>query len=101
MCQEISDHIGQRMEGSSDKPDRTMEVLKEASIFDTADWPTNKDDLTNYGNNEINHLCEHFSLVLGRMGADQTKIREEWTQAKAMIGSKLLQTPKPKKKSKH
>lgn len=53
-------------------------VISCFAVFDTCNLPdSNSDDLTNYGKDEIDTLCQHFSELLVAKGYNPEKVLEE------------------------
>ena len=59
------------------------------SIVDLTTCP-DKESSTDFGDDEIDCLVEHFTPVLLEGGCDPSKIPDEWTALKAGVYSQLV-----------
>ena len=53
-------------------------VFKNINILDCSRWPSEKENLSSYGESEMNELVDHFSELLTKNGCDIDKIIPEW-----------------------
>lgn len=61
---------------------QTDKILKAMCKLDPKHWP---EDLTEYGNEEVLLLLEHFKEVLTKNGCDVESVMSEWTRLKKVI----------------
>ena len=96
--QGIIDTVTQRINGRLENAaDPTRLVFQATRIFHLNVWPDNREDLAQFGNNELQVLCDHFATVLDRLGCDRRALQREWVQVKAHLGNRLLQVhPRPR-----
>lgn len=69
-------------------------VLQLARVFDCRDWPRDRQDLARYGNDQVDQLTQHFDRVLARMQCNTAQIPNEWMQAKAHLGRRIVNNPR-------
>lgn len=56
-------------------------VLKSFHIMEPRNWPTEKDQIIEYGQSEVNILTEHYrSLLLSKGTIDPQLISDEWSE---------------------
>ena len=62
-------------------------VIKAFGVFHHDSWPSGRQELSAYGNNEIKELCKWFDAILQRSGCDTQKVMQEWRKMKMLIHS--------------
>lgn len=89
LCEQMRNCITARMEDDTSRIKLTVsKVLTAGRIFDTKDWPSNREYLVTYGIESLTFLREHFAEFLTHLNAnDPDAISREWTQMKAILGA--------------
>ena len=62
-------------------------VFKNINILDCSWWPSEKENLSSYGESEMNELVGHFSKLLTKNGCDIDKSIPEWDLLKVKVTS--------------
>ena len=63
----------------------TNDVIAAFDMFNTSLWPDRDDELTLYGEQELNTLVDHFKLLLERNDFDLELVDQEWQELKVCI----------------
>ena len=104
--QGIIDVMIDKVTGRLENPnDPTKAVLQATQIFDTCDWPVDRQQLAVYGTQQVQLLEAHFEQlldvtrisyskngykskpILDHIGCDRAQLQQEWVQVKAHLGS--------------
>lgn len=89
--QSVVDTVQERINGRLESPtDPTRGILQANRIFDLKEWPQNRQDLSGFGNDQLQVLVDHFEDFLENMHCQRNQILQEWTLAKANLGNRLL-----------
>jgi len=92
VCDLVIQKIGSKLK---DPNNTTTAIVKAARVFDTREWPNNRDDLATFGNAQIQLLADHFSDILVRNGCELAALAREWTLTKAHFGHRIINQPRP------
>ena len=76
------------------RADITMPMLKAAIVLDTRDWPTTREQLPGYGNDQLHVLVDHFRPWLHRLNVGEDLIMAESTHVKANLRNRLFRYPR-------
>ncbi|KAL7381991.1 hypothetical protein ABVT39_014679 [Epinephelus coioides] len=68
----------------------TAKAVRSFKIFSHDSWPEQRDQLIDYGGEELDFLLDHFSTVLTRNGCDINLAREEYQSMKMFIASNYM-----------
>ncbi|XP_049923984.1 zinc finger protein 862-like [Epinephelus moara] len=71
-------------------PSATAKAVRSFKIFSHDSWPEQRDQLIDYGGEELDFLLDHFSIVLTRNGCDINLAREEYQSMKMFIASNYV-----------
>lgn len=89
--QSVIDIVVDRISGRLENPnDPTKSILQAAQIFDTKDWPNDRQQLAVYGTQQLQQLSDHFQVFLDNIGCDRNQLLPEWVHVKAHIGNRLI-----------
>ena len=73
----VIDHITQRLgDVESDQ------LLKSMQVFYPVNLPDSEAERAIYGEEAVNDICDHYSVVLNRMGCDIPHLKDEWPSLK-------------------
>ena len=67
--------------------DPATDILRAARIFDVAEWPHGREDLSIYGDQEMTKLLEHYDPLLNRLKIEPRQVKQEWIALKAYISN--------------
>ncbi|ELT93189.1 hypothetical protein CAPTEDRAFT_201411 [Capitella teleta] len=67
--------------------DSDSTVLKATSILSLREWPTEEEKLAEFGDAEIQLLCQHFDQMLQKAEVDSTSIPIEWCLLKKKVAA--------------
>jgi hypothetical protein len=87
------DKVTGRLENPNDP---TKAVLQATQIFDTSDWPVDRQQLAVYGTQQVQLLEAHFEQFLDHIGCDKAQLQQEWVQVKAHLGNRRVNNIIPK-----
>ncbi|CAC5420099.1 unnamed protein product [Mytilus coruscus] len=88
--QTIIDVVIDKVSGRLENPnDPTKAILQATQIFDTGDWPRDRQELAVYGTEQLRLMDEHFGQFLVNIGCDRGQLQQEWMQVKAHLGTPL------------
>ena len=89
--QGIIDVVIDKISGRLENPqDPTKSILQAAQVFDTNNWPSDRQQLAAYGTHQLDLLVTHFEQFLEHIGCNTAQVQQEWVQMKAHIGNRIM-----------
>ena len=88
LLESVQNHITQRLENERDA---STAVFQAARIFDSREWPQNREDLALFGNDDVGLLWEKFRSTLIRIDVDREMLMQEWISLKAHVHQTQMQ----------